>query len=318
MKLARTIPLLTLALSLCAPGLQAAGPIKVMLLDGEQGGPSHAWQETTPYLKRMLEDTKRFQVDVVTAPPAGSDFSAFKPEWSKYKVVVANYDAPDERWPADLKASFEQYISNGGGLVSVHAADNAFPKWKAYNLMIGIGGWRGRDENAGPLWYYKDGKLVSDPSPGRAGNHGARKPYKIVNRVTDHPVTKGLPKEWMHVADELYATMRGPGENMAVLSTAWADPSNRGTDHDEPILMALTYGKGRIFHTVMGHDLAALNCVGFIATYQRGTEWAATGKVSLKVPADFPTADKATTRPDYNPPTGWVSPPGNRRPPATK
>ncbi len=294
----------------------AAPPIRVMLLDGEQGGPYHAWQETTPYLKKMLGDAGIFSVDVVTAPPKGADFSTFKPEWNKYKVIVSNYDVPDERWPDSLKASFEEYIRNGGGLVSVHAADNAFPNWKEYNLMIGVGGWRGRNEKSGPHFYYESGKLVSDPSPGPAGQHGARLAYKVVNQVTDHPITKGLPKEWMHVPDELYAKMRGPGENMTVLATAWSDPSNRGTNHHEPILMVLSYGKGRIFHTVMGHDLAALNCVGFIATYQRGTEWAATGKVKQKVPADFPTADKSSTRADYAPPAGWTSPGGRPRPAA--
>ena len=293
---------------------QAAPPIRVMLLDGEQGGPYHAWQETSPYLKKMLEQASLFQVDVVTAPPKGGDFSNFKPDWAKYKVVVANYDVPDERWSDELKASFEQYIRNGGGLVSVHAADNAFPNWKEYNLMIGVGGWRGRNEKSGPHFYYQDGKLVADKTPGNAGSHGPRTPFKIVNQVTDHPITKGLPKEWMHVCDELYANMRGPGENMTVLATAWSDPANKGTNHDEPILMVLTYGKGRIFHTVLGHDLAALNCVGFIATYQRGTEWAAKGKVTQKVPKDFPTADKASTRPDFTPPAGWTSPTGRPAP----
>jgi len=306
--------LLGLASALAA---QAASPIKVMLLDGEQGGPYHAWQETTPYLKKMLDQAGIFSVDVVTAPPKDGDFSAFRPDFGKYKVVVANYDVPDERWPEELKRAFEKYISGGGGLVSVHAADNAFPNWKAYNLMIGIGGWRGRNEKWGPYWYYKDGKLVSDETPGNAGSHGARLAFKIVNRVTNHPVTKGLPVEWMHAPDELYARLRGPGQNMTVLSTAFSDESNKGTGRDEPILMALSYGKGRIFHTTLGHDIAAMNCVGFIATYQRGTEWAATGKVTQKVPADFPTADKISTRPEYAPPAGWVSPGGGpRRPPS--
>jgi type 1 glutamine amidotransferase len=286
---------------ICVAPASAAPPIHVMLLDGEQAGAYHAWRETTPYLKRMLEDAGIFQVDVVTAPPPGGDFSAFKPDWSKYQVIVLNYDAPDERWPDSLKTSFEQYIRNGGGLVSVHAADNAFANWKAYNLMIGVGGWRARNENAGPHFYYQDGKLVADTAPGPAGSHGARNPFKVVNQVTDHPITRGLPKEWMHVGDELYARLRGPGENMTVLSTAYSDPANHGTGHDEPILMVLSYGKGRIFHTTLGHDVAALNCVGFITTYQRGTEWAATGKVTQKVPPDFPTADKTSSRPEYNP-----------------
>ena len=60
--------------------------------------------------------------------------------------------------------------------------------------------------------------------------------------------------------------------------------------------MTLTYGKGRVFHTAMGHDVAALKCVGFATTFQRGTEWAATGKVTQKVPADFPTADKVSVQ----------------------
>ncbi len=298
----------------CAIPISAAPPIRVMLLDGEQGGAYHAWQETTPYLKRMLDDAGIFQVDVVTAPPRNGDFATFKPDWGKYQVIVANYDAPDERWPDSLKASFEQYIHNGGGLVSVHAADNAFPNWKEYNQMIGVGGWRGRNEKWGPHFYYESGKLVPDSAPGFAGSHGARLTYKVVDRVTDHPITSGLPKEWMHVGDELYANLRGPGENMTVLATAWSDPANHGTGHDEPILMVIAYGKGRIFHTVMGHDLAALNCVGFITTYQRGTEWAATGKVTQKVPSDFPTADKTSTRREYDPPPGWTSPGAKPRP----
>jgi len=288
----------------------AAPAIRAMILDGESGGPYHAWQETTPYLKRMLEETGLFQVNVVTAPPAGGDFSNFKPDWDKYQVVVFNYDAPDERWPDELKASFERYVRSGGGFVVVHAADNAFPKWTAYNLMIGIGGWRGRDEKSGPFWYFKDGRLAPDSSAGPAGRHGARLPYKIENRAVDHPITKGLPKVWMQVGDELYAALRGPGANMTVLSTAYSDPANRGTGRNEPILMVISYGKGRVFHTTMGHDLAALNSVGFITTYQRGTEWAATGKVTQKVPADFPSADKASTRAEYNPPAGWSSPVG--------
>ena len=291
--------LLALALVIFALPATAAPSIRVMLLDGESGGPYHKWQIITPVLKKQLEETGLFQVDVVTAPPANGDYTNFKPEFSKYQVIVMNYDAPDERWPAELKASFEKYISNGGGLVIVHAANNAFGKWKEFNEMIGIGGWRGRDENSGPLWFFKDGKLTSDNSPGKAGNHGARQPYQITLRDTTHPITKGLPKVWMHQGDELYTNLRGPGKNMNVLGTAFADASNRGTNRDEPLLMTLTYGKGKIFHTALGHDVAALSCVGAITMLQRGTEWAATGKVTQKVPANFPTATSVSYRTDY-------------------
>jgi type 1 glutamine amidotransferase len=102
----------------------------------------------------------------------------------------------------------------------------------------------------------------------------------------------------MHQGDELYNSMRGPGKNMTVLATAYSDPANRGTGRNEPILLVLSYGKGRIFHTIMGHDVNALSCVGFITTFQRGTEWAAIGKVTQRVPATFPTAETVVYRTD--------------------
>lgn len=275
---------------------RAAERIPVMLLDGESGGPYHNWKATTPVLKKELENTGLFRVDVVTAPKSGGDFSKFQPDFSSYKVVVSNLDS--EEWPVSLEYTFAQYVRGGGGLVVVHAADNAFPKWVAYNEMIGVGGWRHRDAEAGPHWFMENGKLISDPLPGPAGLHGARLPFVVEIQDSHHPITKGLPKEWMHVNDELYANLRGPGQHMTVLATAHSDPANRGTGHDEPMLMVLDYGKGRIFHTAMGHDVKALSCVGFMTTYQRGTEWAATGKVTQKVPATFPTAQQMSTSPD--------------------
>jgi uncharacterized protein len=272
--------------------------IAVMLLDGESAGSYHKWQRVTPVLKKMLDETGLFAVTVVTAPPANADFTTFRPDFAKYQVIVMNYDAPDERWPRPLKTSFEEYVRNGGGLVAVHAANNAFPEWQAFNEMTGVGGWRDRTEQAGPYWYFRDGKLVSDPSAGRAGSHGRRVPFQVTVRDASHPITKGLPTVWMHQGDELYARLRGPGKSLTILATAYSDPANAGSGRDEPQLMALSFGKGRVFHTTMGHDITALSSVDFIVTLQRGTEWAASGKVTQKVPTTFPTPDTVSYRAD--------------------
>ena len=293
MRIAAALLLVSMAVS-----AQTPRAIPVMLLDGESAGRYHDWPRVTPVLKRMLDETGLFDVTVVTAPGTTGELTGFDPKFANYRAVVMNYDAPQDRWPAVLKAAFERYMTEGGGLVAVHAADNAFAGWGAFNDMIGVGGWRGRRENAGPFWFYRDGKLTSDTSAGPAGSHGRRSPFLVTVRDAAHPITRGLPLTWMHQGDELYAHLRGPGKNMTVLATAYSDPANKGSGRDEPQLMALPYGKGRVFHTTMGHDIVALSSVDFVVTLQRGTEWAATGKVTQKVPASFPTAQTVSYRSD--------------------
>jgi type 1 glutamine amidotransferase len=117
-------------------------------------------------------------------------------------------------------------------------------------------------------------------------------------RDSTHPIMRGLPPLWMHQGDELYARLRGPGRNMTALATAYSDPANAGSGRDEPTLLALSFGKGRVFHTTLGHDINALSSVDFIVTLQRGAEWAATGQVTQKAPASFPTANTVSYRAD--------------------
>jgi len=147
---------------------------------------------------------------------------------------------------------------------------------------------------------FRDGKFVLDTSPGEAGEHGPAHKFQVINRVRNHPITRGLPTKWMHARDELYAKLRGPAINLTILATAYADPEKGGTGEHEPLLFTIGYGKGRAFNTALGHanepPLTSLECVGFITTFQRGAEWAATGEVTQPVPEDFPTAAEVSRR----------------------
>jgi type 1 glutamine amidotransferase len=148
---------------------------------------------------------------------------------------------------------------------------------------------------------------VTDPATGEktkktvevfiAGSHGPMQPFQVVVRKGDHPITKGLPEKFMHVPDELYGWLRGPAKNLTVLATAFAPKDKGGSDEHEPILFTVSYGKGRVFQNAMGHTAKELKSVAFVVTFQRGVEWAASGKVTQKVPDDFPTEDNASVRP---------------------
>lgn len=287
-----TMALLIISLMVVNSAPAAEPELKVLIVDGRN---NHDWRSTTPHMKKLLEETGMFSVDVATAPIKGQQsLEDFKPEFSEYDAILMNYNG-NKNWPKETRKAFEKYVSNGGGVVIVHAADNAFPNWEEYNEMIGLGGWGGRNEKSGPMVRYRDGEVVLDDSPGAGGTHGPQRPYLVEIRDNDHPITEGLPEKWMHSKDELYSKLRGPAKNLTVLATA----KSKKTNEHEPALFTIDYGKGRIFHTVLGHSVeAGMKCVGFIATLQRGTEWAATGEVTQDVPADFPDAREISIRSD--------------------
>ncbi|MEW4451553.1 ThuA domain-containing protein [Bremerella sp. JC817] len=266
--------------------------LKALLVDGQNN--HGVWPKTTQMMKQYLEESGKFTVD--GASTESNSTAGFAPKFADYDVVISNYNG--QRWPAETDQAFVDYVKQGGGFVVVHAANNAFGDWDEYNRIIGLGGWGGRNAKSGPYVYFdKEEKLVRDTQPGNGGHHGRQHPFQVVVRDGDHPITEGMPKSWMHVQDELYDQLRGPAENMTVLATAYADPATGGSGRHEPMIMTIDYGKGRVFHTPMGHGDYSMECVGYITTFLRGTEWAATGKVTQPIPDDFPKPHELSKRP---------------------
>jgi len=224
-----------------------------------------------------------------------------------YDLVVSNFGWKSTALPSASQLALQKFVGEGGGLIVVHAANNAWPEWPEYNEMIALGGWGGRNEKDGPYLYYDDkDELIRNPEVGSCGSHGPQHEFVIQTRAADHPIMKGLPTEWLHVKDELYDRLRGPAKNVTVLATAYSDVEKNGPPWDkktkgsgrhEPMMMAVEYGKGRVFHSILGHMDYSMECVGFITTFKRGAEWAATGKVaSTEIPKDFPKADQTSIR----------------------
>jgi hypothetical protein len=268
----------------------SAESIKVLLIDGQN---NHNWKATTPVLKQALESSGRFSVTVSTSPARNGskdDWAQWNPEFSSFDVTLSNYNG--QTWPESVQKGLEDYVKGGGAFVVVHAANNSFSGWLEYNRMIGLGGWGGRTEKNGPYLYFDDSsKLVRDPRPGRGGSHGAQHEFTVKLRQKDHPIVKGMPSEWKHAKDELYDSLRGPADKVEVIATAYSSKSKR----HEPMIMTISYGKGRVFHTPMGHADYSMHCVGFQDVLRRGTEWAVTGKVTQALSAEFPTADKTVS-----------------------
>jgi type 1 glutamine amidotransferase len=262
------------------------------------GQNNHYWKNSTPIFKKILEDAKIFRVDIAQSPANGEDMSNFNPAFPDYDVVVLDYNGA--MWNDATKKRFEKYVSGGGGVVVVHAADNSFAEWAAFNEIIGLGGWGGRDEKSGPYVYWKDGKTFRDYSAGPGGGHGAQREYLVTTRAPKHPIMKKMPSSWKHAQDELYCNMRGPAENMEILATSFSKSSKK----EEPALFTIKYGKGRVFHTILGHvgkeQTIAVQCAGFVYSLQRGTEWAATGKVKQKLPKDLLNPKTVHLMPQYN------------------
>jgi uncharacterized protein len=278
----------------------ASAPLRVLIVDGMN---NHDWPRLTRQLRHILMSSGLFQVEVSTTPPAAepqSAWQAWRPEFSRYDVVVNNFNGGHTkdgvRWPRQVEQGLEQYVERGGGLVIVHSANNGFLEWPAFNRMIGLG-WR--DRSFGPGLIVGEDRRIARIPPGEGLNPGHGPAHDFVIRVLDrrHPITRGMPEQWLHPHEQLTHGQHGPAERMHVLTYAWSKDSKQ----NEPMDWVIPFGKGRVYTTMLGHtwkdeDNPNVRCVGFQTLLIRGTEWAARAKVSYPIPADFPSTERASLR----------------------
>ena len=286
-----------------SPALARTKRMKALIISGQN---NHNWPVSHRALRLILTQSDLFEVDTLLTPAKGGDMSKFNPEFENYDVVVLDYNG--DRWSQSTDEAFLRYVKRGGGVVVYHAADNAFADWEEFNKIIALGGWEGRDQRSGPYYYLINGIGVLDNGPGAGGSHGAQRSFPMHCRNAKHPITRGLPDNWMHAQDEMYDRMRGPANIKDLLYSGYADPKSGGSGREEPLIFTVDYGKARIFHIMLGHcgptlaENPAMQCAGFQTLLLRGAEWAATGKVKQAVPSDFPTDKERRFRMGYMPP----------------
>lgn len=149
-------------------------------------------------------------------------------------------------WNPERIKQLEKYLSEGGGLVVVHPASftKPGPSQEVANL-IGISGYR----------QYRHG--VVD--------------LKIV--ASEHPICKGLPAK-IRFDDETYWPA-GIQTDIEVLATS---DEKAGKDSNEvrpqTIFWTHTYGKGRVFGCLPGHNNWTFDDAYFRILLLRGIAWA--------------------------------------------
>lgn len=255
-------------LGISRPAPAQAPKLQVLIITGQNG---HDWRATTPVLRKILEDTKRFEVRVTEEFRGGSAETL-----TPYDLVVLNYydnNKPALRWGAQADAALVDFVRGGKGLVVFHFATAAFLGWSEFE-QICAGNWRPNN-----------------------GHHSARHDFTVTITDHEHPITRGMRATFPQGNDELYANLKWQAEgSFQVLATAYDDhalykPGEKqpipGAGLNQPMLWTTKFGNGRVFVDALGHDAEAMKMAGFVATLARGAEWAATGTVTLPLPEEL-------------------------------
>lgn len=292
-------------LSLAVSGRFAAArtrtPLKTLVVDGIN---NHTWRVATAGIREILTNTNLFTVDVSTTPPedaASSAWESWRPDFFGYDAVIVNFnsghDAKAVLWPEPVRRAFVKYMRGGGGMVSYHAANNAFLLWPEYNEMIGMG-WRPKSYGPSVHIGEHDEVIVVPKGEGFEPNHPPRFDFQIHVRDTGHPITKDMPRVWLHPSEQLTHGQHGPVDGFTFLTYARSPV----THQNEPMDWVHRYGRGRVYTTMLGHTWANepspdLECVGFQTLFARGVQWAASGRVTIPIPPDFPGPDRISLHP---------------------
>lgn len=255
------------------------GALRVLILSGRN---NHEWRTSTPFLRKILTDTGRFDVRV-DEEPSGITADSLSP----YHLVVLDYQGP--RWGGQAEEALAGFVRQGKGLVVFHGASYAF---SGLEVLGDQHASTGIHEEPWPEYIKLTGGIWSEKDPHTA--HGRIHNFRVTFVDKEHPVTGGLGNEFT-VTDELYHDLRMLPE-AHILATAYSAPETGGTGEEEPILWTLKYGEGRTFHTALGHNLVAIRSPGFINTFARGCEWAASGRVTLPADVDAQSRDNNPVR----------------------
>ncbi|MDI6448633.1 ThuA domain-containing protein [Anaerobaca lacustris] len=202
--------------------------------------PGHHWQQTAPALAKVLRADARLDVTVVEDP----GFLA-SPQLRQYDAAVLHFmdwESPDPG-PA-ARGGLQRFVRAGKGLMIVHFGCGAFQEWDEFVKI------------AGRVW---------DPNLRGHDPHGS---FDVAITDADHPITKGMAS--FETTDELYTCLAGETP-IHILATA----RSKVDDLDYPIAFVLDYGKGRVFHCVLGHDVPAVENPGAAALFRRGAAWTA-------------------------------------------
>ncbi|WP_219893006.1 ThuA domain-containing protein [Aquisediminimonas profunda] len=258
--------------------------LKVLIISG-QNSYEHDWTGVDNMLRTLMQDTGRFDVRVTEDFDYGSLV-----QLKAYDVVFLNYSSrwnyadPDQKiWNPEAFAALYQYVREGGGLVAYHSSFTWGRDIPEYKRLIGA---------------------AMEPGTSRRAPPGAF-PVHLVDR--SHPVTAGLREFVWTYNDDMYTNMAfAPDAKIHVLATAHDAASAydhkltgpkypaaaytpeklkamKGIDADHPQVWVQDYGKGRVFSITLGHDEVSLHFQPLQTLILRGTEWAATGKVTLPV-----------------------------------